>query len=153
MMGASGGGDDMTFCATWAAAAQEDWFRRREGWWRLGVAFFCVCIERARAAALRYGHVDMCDSDEVCCRAMDVASRGVRLVMGGWAVKLCLKRAETVQLRGWSSVSEHTEWVVVVKWASDMFARSYRLDLEEVKISMTFRTLAPLGRRTSLSRR
>jgi len=75
----------------------------------------------------------MCDSDEVCCRAMDVASRGVRLVMGGWAVKLCLKRAETVQLRGWSSVSEHTEWVVVVKWASDMFARSYRLDLSKSK--------------------
>lgn len=50
LMGASGGGDDMTFCATWAAAAQDDWFRRREGWWRLGVAFFCVCIERARAA-------------------------------------------------------------------------------------------------------
>jgi len=37
-------------------------------------------------------------------------------------------------LRGWSSVSEHTEWVVVVvKWASDMFARSYRLDLSKSK--------------------
>lgn len=55
----------------------------------------------------------MCDSEEVCCRAMDVASRGVRLVMGGWASRLCLKRGETVQLRGWRSVSEQTKCVVV----------------------------------------
>jgi hypothetical protein len=32
------------------AAAHEDWFRRREGWWSAGRVAFCVYIERESAA-------------------------------------------------------------------------------------------------------
>lgn len=69
-------------CATFTAAAHEDWSRRREGWCRLGTAFW-LWMERGRAA-LRCGHVERRVAEEneaVCCRAIDVANRRVRLVI------------------------------------------------------------------------
>jgi hypothetical protein len=66
----------MTFCAMFTAAAHEDWFRRREGWYRLET--FCVLLHCR--AKLCCGHVERYE-EEICCRAADVASRDVRLVI------------------------------------------------------------------------
>jgi hypothetical protein len=80
------------FCATFTAAAQEDWFRRRDGWYRF--ATFCVLLLRC-SAGLCCEHVYRYD-EEVCCRASEVASRDVRLAIelvsfyfSGRAEKMC----------------------------------------------------------------
>lgn len=74
LIGASGGGLLMTFCATLYAAAHDDWFRRR------GVCHIALAVGFAfRSERLEEVHVER--RHVFWCRAMLVASRVDRLVM------------------------------------------------------------------------
>lgn len=75
-IGASGGGVLMMFCATLTAAAQEDWSRRREGWY-IEETF---CGFREQIAALGCVQLETCLED-VVCRAKLATSPENRLVM------------------------------------------------------------------------
>jgi hypothetical protein len=121
-MGASGGGEDMTFCATLTAAEPVLVGCRREGWWSVGVVALWVCIERL-------GHVERRDREkEVCCRATEVASRGVRLVIEGSSSKLSRQKEREGAIEG----LYQRLWGVQRGWWWT-FARSYRLDLTKSK--------------------
>jgi hypothetical protein len=97
--------------------------------------------------------MERCDDEkEVCCRATEVASRGVRLDMEGFCPKLCRKKKERVQLRGCISVFGAGKDGGGGRVGEQHVRSQLSARFVEVKISMTFGALASLGCRTSLSR-